>query len=120
MLRTDGEHMAANMLKETLAKGLQENDILVKKDTNTRIVHIMGMDDITTKEGVIEAVKTTLNGKDNFIVTSLRPAYAETQNATIEAGQEEVPTLLSTGKIKIGWANCRIQERINPRRCFKC
>lgn len=58
------------MLKETLAKGLQENDIVVKKDTSTRIIHIMGMDGITTKE-VIEAVKTVLNTKKSFIVRFL-------------------------------------------------
>ncbi|CAH1106135.1 unnamed protein product [Psylliodes chrysocephalus] len=89
ILRTDGRHMAANMLKETLAKGLHENEIVVKKDTTTRIIHIMGMYGITTKEEVIEALKTVLNGKDNFIVRSLRSAYAKTQNTTLEVGQEE-------------------------------
>lgn len=109
----------AEVLKQEIMNKLPEVSatIFVKK----KIIHIKDLDEVTTVEDIKEAVaKLTSVDIQNFEVRALRPAFGNRQNATIIMTETAANKLIAAGKIKVGWTNCRIQERKREDRCFKC
>lgn len=53
-------------------------------------------------------------------ITSMRPAYGDMQKATVELEEEKVDSLLKEKTIKIGWISCRVTERMQIDRCYRC
>ena len=40
--------------------------------------------------------------------------------AFVEVSHEQADSLLSKGRITIGWSRCRVTELLTPVRCYKC
>lgn len=86
-----------------------------------KIIHVKGMDEVTTVEEIREAVSKSIGIRpETFEVRALRPAYGGTQNVTIKLKEVDANLLIQKKTIKIGWTNCMIQERKPEMRCFGC
>ncbi|KAK9687557.1 hypothetical protein QE152_g36182 [Popillia japonica] len=55
-----------------------------------------------------------------MVVKSLRPSWNGNQVATVQMERRSANLLIKDGKIKIGWINCRVRERVVVMRCYKC
>lgn len=105
-----------NSILEKL-KGVAE----VRTLTQHKIVEVRDIDEISTLEDIEEAIKTQLGLNElPDKAVSLRKAYGETQIATIALAGEPANKLLEAGKMRIGWTICRIRERTELKKCFKC
>ncbi|XP_070141062.1 uncharacterized protein [Drosophila kikkawai] len=84
-------------------------------------VEIRDLDDLTSGEEVTMAL---FAGEDCDIPSDtaprMRKAFGGTQIATVSLRPEHARRLLEKGKIRIGWVVCRIREKLEPRRCYKC
>ncbi|CAD6998283.1 unnamed protein product [Ceratitis capitata] len=86
-------------------------------------VEIRDLDEITTKEDIIEAIRSQIKELNTIgvdAVKNIREAYAGTQTALISLPATDAKRLLDASKIKVGWVVCRIRERPNLRKCFRC
>ena len=114
------EH-SAEVLQEAVGKALGERAV-VKTLTETAPIEIRDLDELVTKEELIEAVKEAL--KDSTLtmdaIKSLRPAFAGQQRATVVLPAGKARALLELAKIRVGWVVCRIRAADQPKRCFKC
>lgn len=84
-------------------------------------VEVRDIDEISTIAEINEAVRTHIGPEvlpDNAV--TLKKAYGETQIATMSLPGEAAKKLLELGKLRIGWTICRIRERIELKKCFKC
>ncbi|KAL7726487.1 hypothetical protein ACLKA6_001109 [Drosophila palustris] len=79
------------------------------------------LDEVTTSEDIREAIKNQLQISDIPPEDiSLRKAYDSTQIATVRMSAECARNALNVGRLKVGWVNCRLRERVSLTRCFKC
>lgn len=82
------------------------------------------MDEDKPREEIRGAIKSELGqmvlNVDDAEVTSLRPAYAGTQKATIKLTQGATKTLVKKRRILIGWISCRVKMREELQRCYRC
>ncbi|KAG5878529.1 hypothetical protein JTB14_008934 [Gonioctena quinquepunctata] len=73
---------------------------------------IRDKDEVATQEEVEKAVKQRVG------LSSLRPGYIGTQNITLKI--EKVACNRLGKMIKIGLTNCRIEERVEVERWYRC
>lgn len=91
--------------------------------THEILLEIKDMDEVTTKEDVHAAlvrVSEEFGTLQPSVVKSLRKAYGGTQTATIGLSAGLANKLIRLAKVRIGWVQCRIREKLAPRRCYKC
>nr|CAI5834329.1 unnamed protein product [Callosobruchus analis]CAI5849635.1 unnamed protein product [Callosobruchus analis]CAI5861885.1 unnamed protein product [Callosobruchus analis] len=110
----------ANMLKTTIANQIE--GIQVATTVKEDIVHIKGMDSITTKEDVLTAVKNALGDTMRSCrVTSLRPAFGNSQNATVVMDRLAAAKLVAMKTVRIGLIHCLVLLRQREfGKCYKC
>lgn len=87
-----------------------------------KTLFIRDIDDICGIQEVKEAIlRTEENVKDeNLKITSLRSARNGTQTATVNLEEGYAHKLLDKGRLRVGIVECRIQERLDIPRCYKC
>ncbi|XP_033218178.1 uncharacterized protein LOC117173646 [Belonocnema kinseyi] len=79
------------------------------------------LDCVTTKEDVEIALKRDLGDKlGDAKVSVTRPNRREQVLAIVEVGEKAASQLLETARIKVGWINSRVRNRISIDRCFRC
>ncbi|KAK9680139.1 hypothetical protein QE152_g39328 [Popillia japonica] len=84
-----------------------------------KILHIKGLDEVTTVEEVAEAIIWETSAASNsFTVRALRPVFGNKQNVTVTIAAAHADRLLQAGKIKIGWMKCTIYEGERETECF--
>lgn len=120
VLSVRGGEGSARNVKELITKELQGAEIIISNRNKRKTLHIIGMDGITTEEEVMDAFRNIGVIGHDITLKSMRPAYGGSQNATIEIENRAAINILKTGKIKIGWINCRLVERVTPHKCHKC
>lgn len=113
----------------TVNKDLEEVKKMIQKELGSskvrvsygkrKLLHIKDIDCITTKEEVESSLEQLIAHKE-FVVKSMRPAYGETQIASVEVSKEAAENLMSRGRIRIGLTQCRIKERVAMTKCYKC
>nr|CAH7762189.1 unnamed protein product [Callosobruchus chinensis] len=75
----------------------------------------------TTKEDIISALKDTLaDDVARCRVISIRPAYGESQNATVIADIDVARLLLKKGTLLVGLIHCPVKERDITGWCHRC
>nr|CAI5860798.1 unnamed protein product [Callosobruchus analis] len=92
------------------------------KRVNESVVHIRGLDGVTTAEEVLNAVRDAV-GTDTLKscrVSSLRPAYGENQNATVILDTASANKLESRKTLRIGLVHCQVKKREQDTRCNNC
>lgn len=86
-------------------------------------LEIGDMDDLTIKgelEAVInKALRRDIESTKNLKISAILPNSRECKLVLIETGEINATELLSLGKRKIGWANCKIKLRPIVKRCFR-
>ncbi|KAG5889982.1 hypothetical protein JTB14_020270 [Gonioctena quinquepunctata] len=106
---------SANILKDEIIKtGI---DARTKKPRKSTKYCTSETDEVTTKEEVERAVKQIVDQAE-FTLSSLRPGYRSTQNITLEI--DNVVKSRFGERIKIGLTKCRIEERVEAERCYRC
>lgn len=79
------------------------------------------LDEITTEEDIRQALEVFgLKNRDELAIKNLRKGYVGTQIAIISLPAEAANKLLQAGKVKIGWAVCKVRELIQPKQCYRC
>ncbi|CAH0560588.1 unnamed protein product [Brassicogethes aeneus] len=108
-------------LKQKIKEKMGDDCVRAKRaDKNRKVIHIKGMDALTTEEEIMEALDDRAGEGKEIEITSLRPAYGNTKIATIRTREAISKILLETGKIYIGVSNCEMYLRKEIRRCYRC
>ncbi|XP_039970040.1 uncharacterized protein LOC120781937 [Bactrocera tryoni] len=93
----------------------------IRSLTQETTVEVRDLDDITTKEDIAQAIRSEFEELRLFseeCIKSIRPANAGTQKAIISLAKAK--HLLAAQKIKIGWTICRIREKAQLKKCYRC
>lgn len=99
------------------------NNAEVRAAGQETTIEIKDIDEVTTEEEILEALRKFSNKMENLQMSSIktiRTAYGGTRTATVSLGVPQANILMDAGKIKIGWVVCRIRQKVLPKRCFKC
>jgi hypothetical protein len=107
--------VTAEELKTKISAALPDMKVLDKVRTST--LHIKDLDVTVTREELLSAFEK--RGMEAQ-VTSLRPAFGSTQKASIRVTRQVAQEILKEGHIKIGPVRCRVEERVNYVRCYRC
>lgn len=76
------------------------------------MLHINGVNAVTTKEKVQQVIAELLATELRAVnVSSLSPAYGDTQKATVKLKEGLANRMIQARYIRIGWLSCRVQER---------
>ncbi|KAL7728639.1 hypothetical protein ACLKA6_012630 [Drosophila palustris] len=117
-LNKSGEDTSA--FRELIGESLGEM-ASVRAMTHRVVIECRDLDEVTTSEDIREAIKNQLQISDiPQEDISLRKAYDSTQIATVRMSAECARKALNVGRLKVGWVNCRLRERVSLTRCFKC
>lgn len=123
VIRVKGNGRAAETLCKAVKEKLPGFKANVRKEKKV-VLHISDLDEDTTREEIRGAIKSELGqmvlNVDDAEVTSLRPAYAGTQKATVKLTQGAAKTLAKKRRILIGWISCRVKMREELQRCYRC
>lgn len=109
----------AEALKKDIAEKIPgvTASLLMKR----KVLHIRDLDEITTEEEVRQAVAKAISVKcENVDVRALRPAYRGKKNATVILAVRDADRLIHNGRVEVGWTSCRVLERREEVKCFKC
>ncbi|KAK9729434.1 hypothetical protein QE152_g15951 [Popillia japonica] len=119
MLEVSGDRERASALKAAISKKV-ENKVSVINNEMT--IHVLDIDAAYTKEDAEEAIRNAAKVREpqTIRVKSMRPTRDGNQIATVQASRAAGNVLLNTGRIKIGWVGCRVRERIEVTRCYRC
>jgi Zinc knuckle len=114
-----GEHQA-----ETFKKAVQGKDqnMQVHIQSNDVTIHISGIDgDMSNEEIEEELIKSVGNANaEDVKVLSSRPNQRGNLNATLSIKKELARDIIERGRVKIGWAQCRVNPHVNITRCYRC
>lgn len=122
MERKEGAGLA---LKAAVEKELGEG---VKADIwgDQRHIMVRDLDVVTTveevKAAICDAVGTVLGSRrEDIVVNSIRKSLkGDTQVATVTVEKEVAREVLKLRRIKVGWFRCRVSEKVQPTRCYRC
>lgn len=109
-------------LQKAIAGILKEDAQVICKGPQ-EIIEIHDIDDITTKDDILEALRKKADDAYEIPLEAIkiRKAYRGTQIATATLPVATAQKLLEgDSKIRIGWVNCRIKTTKRPTQCFKC
>lgn len=111
----------AEKLREALAEvfGSEANVRIVnRKET----IEILDLDEITEGNEILEALVGSIDGAEtkDFDIRTIVASHLGTRMAIITTTAQYGKSLLKLRKIKIGWVSCRIRERLEVVRCFRC
>lgn len=121
MIITDRDAETAENIRK--AVGSCRSDIKVRKVGEIKIndtVYIRGMDALTKKAEVTEALTNEGIPTSEYILGDLRPARNDTRSITIRVTRESAERLVQLKFIKVGMVRCVVVEHVNVLRCFRC
>lgn len=119
MLEVEGDRQKAGALKVAIEKSVETDVRIANRET---IIHVLDIDASMSCEEVKEAVNDAVGGRDGQMtkIRSIRPSRDGNQIATVQVTKTVASALNRKGRIKIGWVNCRVRERVTISRCFRC
>lgn len=109
-----------SLFKEGIGTSLGEN-AEVKSLTSITTIECKDIDEITTTEDVVTAIKKQyeIDSISSGDIT-LRKAYGGTQTASIKTSEANAKKLLDKGELKLGWSICHFREKATLTKCFRC
>ena len=111
---------AANQMSVALSQKLGDSASVVTRTQETTL-EIRDLDESTTTADVRAALEARLEMNiDEAVIKSIRKAYGSTQTAVLRLPMEVARKLSETGKLRVGWVNCRIREKTEVRKCYRC
>lgn len=118
LIQINGGAEVAKVVKDEVARSLGPDEAIRMTDDSTA-VEIRDMDEMTTKEEVLEAV-LALGDFQGAKVVSLRKAYGGTQTAVVLIPTRAAKRLCTTGRLRVGLVYARVRAAELPDRCYKC
>jgi CTP-dependent riboflavin kinase len=121
LIRVKGPSKTAESLCKAVAEKVPEFSTRLRAQKKA-VIHISDLDEETSKEDIEQGVRSELGLVDlqDVEVTSIRPAFAQTQKATLKLPHSAADRLVRKGRIRIGWVSCRVRLREDQQRCFRC
>ncbi|KAL7723089.1 hypothetical protein ACLKA6_001158, partial [Drosophila palustris] len=111
---------ATNQLQLALKTVLSEK-ALVKTVHETIMIEVHNIDETTTADEVLMALFASFEGDiPSGVAPLMRKAYRGKQIASLVLQSSVATKLLGLKKVQIGWNQCKIRQRVEPTRCFKC
>lgn len=110
---------ASRVFCEEIKTHLQKQgnaQLMVKMKT----IIIRDIDNFTTEDEIAEAVRATLNLTTSVAVKKINKSGNRNQSMIVTLPELQAKLLLQTGKIVVGWVQCRVSEFLIPDKCFKC
>ncbi|XP_071056622.1 uncharacterized protein [Onthophagus taurus] len=107
-------------IKEAIVEN-KEMKVKQLRDGDTDTIHIRGMDALVEKCEVQKAIEEMVGeGRYDLKMGELRPMRDETMAITIKMERKGAEMLLRQGNIKIGYARCNLEKRVEIQRCYRC
>ncbi|KAK9719714.1 hypothetical protein QE152_g22492 [Popillia japonica] len=120
LLQVEGGHEMANTLGKEIKNKIEDIKVTTRR-TGTTTIYVLGVDPTTTEEDVKRALgKETKLKETDINIKSIRKSKHEEQTVIAEIPKQEAMDLIKRRKMRIGWSECGIKERIEVARCFKC
>ncbi|KAJ8939105.1 hypothetical protein NQ314_011236 [Rhamnusium bicolor] len=91
-------------------------------EADAETIHIRGLDAVTGKAEVIEALEEkigSLKGK-MYRLGDLRESVMGTQAVTLTINKDDANKISEDREIRVGLVNCSMERRIPMTRCLKC
>ncbi|KAL7732543.1 hypothetical protein ACLKA6_019178 [Drosophila palustris] len=117
-LNISGEDTSAfkTLIGETLGETAE-----VRSLSHRVTIECKDLDEITTEEDIMDALRSQMGITDAAVDDiNLRKGYGGTQTASIRLPAESARKALSAGLLKVGWVRCRLRERVNITKCYRC
>lgn len=121
MMEVKGGKEKAEALRQEILKKNEGTRVEITNQNGT--VYVTGIDGDVTKNEIVQAIKDNVGGAvdaSDIEVVSIRPTQYGRQNATVVIKTEWIKKLCAKETIRIGWTPCRIRQRINITRCYRC
>ena len=83
-----------------------------------KIMHIRDIDEIATKKEVEDAIKKAAGPNCDMSLFELRPGMKGTQTITLKI--DRTAARKTGDRVRIGLTNCKVEERIEINKCYKC
>ena len=108
-------------LKKAVAETLGK-EATVRTMARRIVLAIRDLDEATSEAEVVKAIQATVEDAniESITIKSMTKSFGGTQTAVVMVPAEMADRLLKAGKIKLGWMMCRVRERIQVVRCFRC
>ncbi|CAH1107101.1 unnamed protein product [Psylliodes chrysocephalus] len=121
LLTLDKDQAALTNLHEALkdsTTGLKTKRLGMEK----RIaIHLRGMEADTTVEDIRQSViEITGEWEEENKISELRPLSNDTLAATLMLKPSQSDMILEEGSLRVSLVKCRVEKRLNIRRCQKC
>lgn len=114
----------AKTTQKILSEAIKGNKFWTMDDRASRnkILHIRGLDDITTKTEVMNSILHELGREDSGEVKlgNIRPGRDTTQTISIIAEESVARELIQKRTIQIRLVKCPTEERVEVVQCRKC
>ena len=106
------------VLKETTTVRAKANKTTRGREGAT--IFIKGMDAVTTKAEVSEALIEAGGKAEEMKVGELRPYYGSSQAVTVTLPEEAAEKILKKKELRIGYNWCRVIKRVEVTQCYRC
>jgi hypothetical protein len=112
----------AESVKKKISEVLQNAIVKVLDGNKGAIVNIRDIDSTMCADEIKNSISETsdIQAKNKVFVKSLRPTRDGGQVATVGLSDEDGRRLIKRGKVRIGLGMCRVQERVEVIKCFRC
>ncbi|KAM8702186.1 hypothetical protein ACLKA7_000744 [Drosophila subpalustris] len=117
-LNISGEDTSAfrTLIGETLGETAE-----IRSLSHRVTIECKDLDEITTAKDIVDALRSQMEITDAAVDDiNLRKGYGGTQTASIRLPAESARKALSAGLLKVGWVRCRLRERVNITKCYRC
>ncbi|KAK9695122.1 hypothetical protein QE152_g33067 [Popillia japonica] len=119
-LTVDGGQDMANLLQNEIKRKIDDVQVATRKLGMTTIF-VLGMDPTTRGEEVRHAIAADIKVNETDIkIRAIRTGKNEEQTVIAEIPSDQALPLIKLRKLRIGWTECGIRERIDIVRCFRC
>lgn len=114
-----GQDMATSLQNEVKRK---VDDVqVVTGRTGTTTIFVLGIDPTTTEADIKQALAREMKIKETeVIIKATRIGKREEQTMIAEVPRAQAVPLIKSRKLKMGWTECGIRERVDITRCFRC
>ena len=111
-------------IKEALRSKMGQDKVRSKGIEKPVVLHVQRLDAVTTKEdthaALMKAVRESVSDPNDIEVSNMRLAYGNCQTATIKVSKKATDVLLQKDRALIGLTSCKIVERRDLEKCYRC
>lgn len=121
LLELERDDHGAEILMSALARSLGA-DAQVRTLKPSTQIEVVDMDAVTTEEDLRAALEAVLMPEEHkdIRITSIRRAFRDAQIAVVAAPIAIANKLLSMEKVRVAWVYCRLRQRTQLIRCYRC